>query len=288
MMRYSYRTVLAVLSLIFMTLIVTVFPTLLYAEELEMINRPVNASGLTGLLETTAPYTLPPGTWEFGAGIVTQQSYTPDYSVSGHLVTISHGLTETMEIGLRALFLSEKESHKTEKRGVGDAELSLKWDLLPPQEFSSKPSVAVVLGGIAPTGDREEGTNTVEHWGGRLGLAIGSEVLIEDYVMGIYADGQAIVQDLSDEELRVFYHRANAGVLLPISKYRNLQMFIEYNRQKGKDVVALHDEDHSAVTYGLRLVSARFNLTIGTQFIHKYAEDQGDTSKISGIISIKL
>jgi hypothetical protein len=36
------------------------------AEELEIVNRPVNTSGLTGLLMTTSPYTLAPGTVEIG------------------------------------------------------------------------------------------------------------------------------------------------------------------------------------------------------------------------------
>lgn len=263
-------------------------PVPIFAEELEMINRPVNASGLTGLLETTSPYTLPPRTLELGAGIVTEQSYAPDFSLSTQLITVSYGLNTTMEIALKATYLSEEQAHIVQTRGVGDTELSFKWDLLPPKEYSSRPSVAVFLSGIAPTGDGKEGTNSVEHWGGRLGLSVGSEVLLEDYVIGIYADGQVVAQDLSDEQQRVLYHQANAGILLPISKYRNLQMFIEYNRQKGNDVVSLHDEDYSAVTYGLRLVSTRFNLTIGTQFIHKYAEDQGNTSKISGMVSVKL
>ena len=261
---------------------------MLSAEELEMINRPVNISGLTGLIETTAPYTLPARTVELSTGIMTEQSYLPDFSLSTTNASITYGIAGTWEIALKGSYLSEEESHVLQRRGAGDAELSAKWNFLPPKEYSSRPAVSLFFGGIAPTGDRDEGTNSVEHWGVRLGLAIGSEVLIEDYVMGIYADGQAIAQDLSDTQKRVLYHRANMGVLLPISKYRNLQMFVEYNRQKGKDVTSVHDEDHSAMTYGLRLVSTRFNLTIGTQFINRFDEGMDNTSKVSFLVSLKL
>lgn len=270
---------------VLLTLIVSV-PA--HAEEIEMLNHPVNLYGLTGLLHATMPYTLARGSFEIGVGTMTEQSYEPNYAVTGLPASITFGLKEHMEIALRWIYWKEKELQVIKRRGMGDAELSWKWNLLPPKEYSSRPSVALLLTGIAPTGDRDAGNHDVKRWGARVGLAVGTEIPLEDYIIGVYADGQAVVQDLSDISGRDWYHLANAGFLMPISKYRNLQMFIEYSRQKGKDVVRLRADDYSAVAYGLRLVNSRFNITVGTQFIHKFADNQGNSSRIIGMASIKF
>ncbi len=258
------------------------------SEEPEMINRPVGSSGLTGLLYTTTPFMLPQGTWEAGASVSTERNYRPEYSVTSYAFSISHGLSRSVETAVRSAYWTESESQVIEKRGAGDTEILVKWGIIPPKEYSMRPSVAAIAAVIAPSGDRNAGTHTVQHWGFRAGMSMGTELLLEDYVMGVYADGQMTIQDLSDESLRDWFHSVNAGVLLPVSKHRNLQMFLEYNRQKGKDAVTLRGNDYSAVTYGLRLVSVRFNLTIGTQFIHKYVDDHDDASRIMGMLSIKL
>jgi hypothetical protein len=262
------RTVFVAVAACLMIAAEVIVPAVLHAQELEMINRPVNTSGLTGLLYTTSPFTLPQGVFEIGTGLVTERSDLPDYSVYNYVLTLSYGLNDTMEMAIKADYWKEKQEQLTK---------------LP------RPAVSLFAVGILPTGDRTAGTNSVAHWGSRAGLSLGSEILIEDYVMGVYGDLSATVQDLSDTELRDWYHTVNAGIQLPISKYRNLQMFVEYNRQKGKDVVTLHDDDYSAFTYGLRLVNVRFNFTFGAQFIHKYGNDNNrDTSKLIGILSIKL
>lgn len=263
-------------------------PRLLVAQELEMINRPVNAFGLTGLLYTTSPYTLPAGIVEVGASIITERAYVPEYTVTSFPLTVSYGLNDTTEMAIRAIYWKETQDQLTRLRGVGDTELSFKWNLLPQKEYSARPSIAVLVSGILPSGDREEGTNTVNHWGGRAGIAIGSEVPVEDYVLGIYGDVSVTVQDLSDETARDWYHTLDAGVLLPVSKYRNLQMFVEYNRQNGKDSVTLHSDDYSAFTYGLRVVNPWLNLTFGAQFIHKYVDSHDNASRVTGMISFKI
>jgi hypothetical protein len=117
---------------------------------------------------------------------------------------------------------------------------------------------------------------------------VGSEIIWEDHIIGIFADGQVAVQDLSDDQLKDSYSLVNAGILFPISKYRNLQLIIEYNQRKGKDVMTIDGVDFSAVTYGLRLVNERFNFTFGTQFIHKSEQGFANSNRIIGIISVKL
>jgi hypothetical protein len=130
--------------------------------------------------------------------------------------------------------------------------------------------------------------DSVAHWGARLGISAGTEIGWKDYIVAIYADGQVAGQDLTEARLRDLYGIFNAGLLFPISKYRNLQMFIEYSVITGKDRTSLTGGDHSALTYGLRLVSERFNLTIGTQSIRKKIEGLDDSGRVIGLISIKF
>jgi hypothetical protein len=65
-------------------------------------------------------------------------------------------------------------------------------------------------------------------------------------------------------------------------------VLVELNRRSGKDIENIDGGDYSAVTYGLRLVSERFNLTLGTQFINKATEGYNNTSKVLGTLSVKL
>jgi hypothetical protein len=258
------------------------------AEELEMINRPVNTTGLTGLLVTTSPFTLPPRTFEIGLGILSENSLLPKYTSTSYPLIISFGLSQNKEMGLRVPYNYRNVDTVSKSRGVGDTELSYKWNAVPQPENRFRPGLAVIAAGVFPTGDRESGMNSVSHWGARAGLAVGSEISWEDRIIGLYADAQAAVQDMSDNELRDSYVLVNAGILFPISKYRNLQVLIEFNQRTGKDVVSYDGVDYSALTYGLRLVNERFNLTFGTQFVHKSAEGYDNSSKIIGMISIKI
>jgi hypothetical protein len=129
--------------------------------------------------------------------------------------------------------------------------------------------------------------NSVSHWGLRMGVALGSELAWEERIIGIYIDGQGVVQDLSDDALRDSYTVLNAGILVPISKYRNLQMLVELSRRSGKDIETIDGLDFSAVTYGLRLVGENFNLTFGTQLVHKNMPGYDSSNKMIGMISVK-
>jgi len=263
-------------------------PAALHAEELEIVNRPVNTSGMTGLLMTTSPYTLPPRSLEIGIMTLAESSLVPKYTATAYPMTVSLGLSHAGEIALKSAYYHVNEDADQISRGMGDTELSYKWNFRRQTEFSSIPGIALILTGVFPTGDRNTGMNSIIHWGGRVGISLGSELTWEDHVIGIFADGQVAVQDLSNREFRDSYALANAGILFPISKYRNLQMIIEYSLRKGKDVVTVDGVDFSAVTYGLRLVNERFNLTFGTQFIRKFQEGFADSNRMIGMISVKL
>jgi hypothetical protein len=268
-------------------------PQALHAEELDIINRPVNTSGLTGLLVTTSPFTLPPRTLEIGIMVLSENSLAPHYTATTYPMTVSLGLSHNSEIALKSAFNYVNKEPDQRSRGLGDTELSYKWNVRPQTELSSIPGIALILTGVLPTGDKDAGMNSISHWGARMGISLGSELTWEDHIIGIFADGQVAVQDLSDKEFRDSYSLVNAGILFPISKYRNLQMIIEYNQRKGKDNITVDGitvdgVDFSAVTYGLRLVNERFNLTFGTQFIHKSQEGFANSNRIIGMISIKL
>jgi hypothetical protein len=278
-MRYVLQLLMSVALLL---------PATLHGEELEIVNRPVNTSGMTGLLVTSSPFTLPPNTFEFSFMTLSENSLIPRYTATEYPVAVSLGITQRSEIALKGAFhyINEQPDHIS--RGMGDTELSYKLNVRPQTEYSPIPGIALILTGVMPTGDSVAGMNSVNHWGARMGIALGSELIWEDHIIGIFADGQVAVQDLSDKERRDSYSFINAGILFPISKYRNLQMIIEYSQTKGKDFITVDGADFSAVTYGLRLVNERFNLTLGTQFIHKSEEGYGASNRMIGMMSIKL
>lgn len=261
------------------------------AEELDIVNRPVNSSGLTGLLFTTAPYTLPRGTVEIGASVLSENSTRPDYTMTEYPLSITNGIGTNKELALRWSYFNIKEgpTPTTTHHMTGDIELSYKWNFMPQEEDSRVPGLALVVTGIAPMQKNTDMlVNTLSHWGIRLGLTTGTEINWKDHLLGIYADAQVAGQDLTEKRLRDIYEIFNAGLLFPISKHQNLQMFVEYSIINGKKTLSLTGGDYSAITYGLRLVSERFNLTFGTQFLRKQTEGNGDSGRIGALMSMKF
>lgn len=279
-----------VLLLNIITCITIGFSNSVFAEDLEMINRPVNISGLTGLLFTTSPFTIPQKSIEFGLGALSEQSTVPDYSINEiPSISITAGIGEKGELALKgSYFRKTTDDGNNRVRGAGDTQLAYKWNFLPQTESSLLPALALIIAGIAPTSDKETGLGGVMHWGAKLGLSAGREMIWGDHVIGIFADGNIAVQDLSDERIRDKYSIVNGGLLFPISKYKNLQVLLEYTIVSGLERITVQGGDYSAMTYGLRLVSERFNLTIGTQFVHKQAEGFDNSSRITGMMSIKM
>jgi len=262
------------------------------AEELEIVNRPVNISGLTGLLITTSPYTLAPGTVEIGASILYENSIRPDYTATEFPLSATIGISNNSELGLRGSYYSISEGptgSSVVTRKTGDIELSYKWTVIPQPEASIRPAVALIITGILPMDDNSDRkADSVLHWGMRLGISVGTEISWQEHILGIYADGQIAGQDLNNERLKDAYQIYNAGLLFPISKYKNLQMFIEYSLITGKDLLTLTGGDYTALTYGLRLVTDRFNLTIGSQSLHKKLEGYDNSGRVIGFISMKF
>lgn len=287
----TVKTSMKILSVVF-SVIVTFFTAVSVradTEELDMVNRPVNTIGLTGLIVTTTPFTLPRGDFEIAASVLSETSSVPDYTLTEYPLSMTYGISKDMEIALRGSFLYREEYSATiKKRGGGDAWLSYKWNFLPQNENSALPAGALILSFMGITGDVKDGFNMVHDWGARIGITLGREIAWEDHVVGVYADAQLAVQDLNARQYRDEYAVANAGFLLPISKQRNLQILMEYTIVSGKRFVNVDGFDSSTFTYGLRMVSERFNLTVGDQFIHKKLEGYENSGRIIGTFSAKF
>jgi len=259
------------------------------SQELDLINRPVNINGFTGLIMTTTPFTMPRGTLETALSGTSETSSVPDFTLSEFLASLTLGITSNMEIALRGSYLtleSGLDPHK--KRGSGDAELLYKWNFLPPGEKVYIPAAAVLLSVQGLTGDRDNGFQRFHNWGAKIGLSIGREINFEEHIIGVYVDGQLAVEDLNRNEYRDRYGVFNAGMLLPISKRQNLQLLLEYSTITGKFYEDIDGKDSTTITYGIRLVSERFNLTVGDQFIHKDLAGKTNSGKMIGTISVKF
>jgi len=259
------------------------------SEELEMINRPVNTSGLTGLLATTGPFTMPYKTVEIGMAALSEKSTTPDYSLNQlPSVTVTAGLSEKSELMLGWSYVQRITTDSGRERGTGNPLIAWKYMLLPQVETSSLPSLALILGASGGGSSKEINLNGIDHWGARVGIAAGREITWGDHIVGIYADGQLVVHDLNNENQRDRYGLMNVGILFPISKYRNLQMMVEYTVSTGIDRITPQGGDYSAILYGLRLVTERFNLSIGSSFIRKQVEGFDNSNGVIGMMSFKL
>lgn len=264
-------------------------PSALFAQELDLLNRPVNVSGLTGLIQTTSPFVLPAKTIEISSSARSENSFTPSYSLNDYSLCLSAGIGNSMEFSVKSAYYTYKiEALEFQSRDINDVNLSFKWNFLQQQENAFLPAVSLIAGATIPAKNRDLVASTVDYWAARIGLSLGSEIAWMDHLLSIAADAQIEVQDLSQEKIKDRNYTANMGVLLPVSKNRNLQMLIEYNIVAGKDVLAISGGDYSAVTCGLRLVNEQFNLTIGTQFLHKKADGFDDSSRVIGMASIKI
>jgi len=269
------------------------FPGLdVFADEIDLINRPINTNGLTGLMFTTAPYTLPTGTVEIGVAVLYESSVKPDYSVMEFPLIMAVGLGRNMEIGVRGSYYNLKENPTTTAvnlRAAGDVQVSYKWNFLPQAEFSRAPGLSLIITGIIPVEDDvNKKIDSATHWGLRAGLSTGTELTWKQHILAIYADAQVAGQDLTERRLEDIYGIFNAGLLFPISKYDNLQILTEYTIVYGKNKTSVTGGDYTALTFGIRLVSERFNLTMGSQYLHKQVEGFDNSSRIIGLISMKF
>jgi hypothetical protein len=284
--RKATITIIALCSLLFIP------PVQAMEEEIEVVNRPVNTSGLTGLLITTSPYTLPPRVIEIGLSVLSETSISPDYTIEEFPLSVSVGMSENSEFGLKCSYYSITEGPtgtQVVTRETGNIELAYKLNIVRHQEDSLIPGFSIIIAGKIPTEDTGDAlTSSVSNWGARLGIAAGSEIGWKNHVLGIYADGQLVGQDLNNKPLKDTSWMFNAGLIFTLSKYQNLQMFIEYSSITGVDLASISGGNSTTFTSGLRVVTERFNLTVGNQSLNKQMAGFDDSGRVIGLISRKF
>jgi hypothetical protein len=238
-----------------------------------VVNRPANVQGLTGLIITNSAYTQPKGRIVAGLATIAENSKEPDFSIIQGIATVTAGITDRIELGLRAQMVGTNlGSSTTRETGAGDTDLLLKWRISTQGE--TLPAIALGLGCTLPTGNASKGFQSAEHASARL-MVIGTseQEMPGDYFIGVYFEGQLVYSDLQrggepkpySDKYGVF----NAGLLFPLTGGRNLQAILEYNTVVKKDIPSVYEQNYSAVMPGLRYVTDRLNVSLGVQFINR-------------------
>jgi hypothetical protein len=238
-----------------------------------VVNRPANVQGLTGLIITNSAYTQPKGRIVVGLATIAENSKEPDFSIIQGIATVTAGVTERIEIGLRAQRIATNlGSSETREIDSGDTDLLFKWRIS--SQGETLPAIALGLGCTLPTGNADKGFQSAEHASARL-MVIGTseQEMPGDYFIGIYFEGQLVYSDLDpgaepkpySEKYGVF----NAGLLFPLTHGRSLQAIFEYSTVFKKDIPSIYEQNHSSVMPGLRYVTENVNISLGVQFMNR-------------------
>jgi len=186
-----------------------------------VVNRPANVQGLTGLIITNSAYTQPKGRIVMGLATIAENSKEPDFSIIQGIATVTAGVTDRIELGLRAQRVAANlGSPATREVDSGDTDILFKWRISSQKEMM--PAIALGLAYTLPTGDSEKGFQSAEHASARL-MVIGTseQEMPGDYFIGVYFEGQLVYSDLDPgaepkpyaEKYGVF----NAGLLFPLT-----------------------------------------------------------------------
>ncbi len=265
-----------------------------YAADDQIINRPVNMQGLTGLLFTNSAYTQPAGSVTFGISGLGENSDIPDYSVAQGAATITIGLTDRVEAGVRGkMFGTNFGSSTGPETGTGDTDLLLKWNFSAQGE--NMPALAFGFGWTFPTGDPEMGFTEIKYESIKLMvIAAGENKVLNDGFLGIYMEAQAVFNDQlhkdGDSPYKEKYGVVNAGILFPLSDDNHLQLLFEYTSVLKRDYALLYDRNYRGVVPSLRYVTENFNLTLGLQRISRADAGPGanEANRFAGTMSYRF
>ena len=242
-----------------------------------MVYHPANIQGLTGLIVTNSAYTLPKGTFTFSLSGVGENSETPDYSLVQGIASLTYGVTDRIEVGVRGkMLVSNVGSSEMRESGMGDTDFLFKWRLTSQGEYL--PAFALGVGVTIPTADETKGYSEVGHEGVRLMVIGAHEMEMPDgIVLGFYGEGQIVLVDQLEEEGSSEYQEQygviNLGVLFPVTENNQWQVIAEFNSVTKKDIATLGETDYTAFMPGLRYVTPTLNMTAGVQFLNKDLPD---------------
>jgi hypothetical protein len=162
------------------------------SQELDIVNRPVNLQGLTGLIVTTTPFTMPRGALEIAFSATSETSAVPDITVSEFLGSLTIGITRPWKYAPGVVSHTGIGLDPNKKRGMGDTGLLYKWNIIPPGEKAYIPAAAVFVAVQGLNGDRDNGFQRFHNWGAKIGLSLGREINFEEHIIGVYFDGQLV------------------------------------------------------------------------------------------------
>jgi len=259
-------------------------------EAILVINRPPNIQGLTGLLVMNSAFTRPAGTLAVGGSAMIEDSGKPDYSVIQTPITLTFGITETIEAGLKAKYVNYAKGTES---GIGDTELAFKWRW---QTHSTTfPELAVGMAGILPTASESKGLNEVTNWGVKImALATSETSIASGSVLGIYLETQAVFIDGfsygKKTNTQDGHGVINAGLLLPVSTNNRFQAILELNKtlKKRRSNTLLADDNQTAITPALRYVTDTLSVTAGAQLLSKDTKGYEDTIRWIGTLSYQF
>ena len=258
----------------------------LYSREIraeqvvQVINRPPNIQGLTGLMVMDSAFTRPAGTMAVGGSIMFEDSNKPEYRIIQAPITLTFGITDTIEAGIKLKYVSvDVTTPKMSESGLGDTELAVKWRWN--SHSATTPELAVGIAGILPTGSESKGLNDVKNWGVKIMALASSETKIStDFVLGLYMEAQMVFIDTfsaANTANEDRYGVLNAGVLLPVSADNRFQAMLELNDTINKNITGLAEGTQLGITPALRYVTNTMNVTAGAQFLKKDTTGFGDT-----------
>jgi hypothetical protein len=259
-------------------------------EVILVINRPPNIQGLTGLMVTNSAFTRPAGTLAVGASVMIEDSEEPNYSVIQTPITLTFGITDTIEAGMKMKYVNYSKSKES---GLGDSELAVKWRWK--THSPTSPELAVGLAGIIPTASDSKRLNDVTNWGVKFMVLASSETRISsNSFLGLYLETQAVFIDGFSRGLTTGtqdrYGVINAGVLLPISTNNRFQAMLELNdtlgKRRARTLVA--EGNQLGITPALRYVTDTLSVTAGAQFLRKDTKGYEDTIRWIGTLSYQF
>jgi hypothetical protein len=259
-----------------------------------VINRSPNIQGLTGLMVMNSAFTQPAGTLAVGGSVMFEDSNKPDYRIIQAPVTLTYGITDMIEAGIKIKYVDyDIMTPKASEGGLGDSEVAVKWRWK--THSATFPELAIGLAGILPTGSESKGLNDVTHWGAKFMVMASSETRIFDNsFLGLYIEAQAVYIDglsgYKKTSTQDQYGIINAGVLLPVSTNNRLQAMLELNDTlyKRNTKTALGEGDQLSITPALRYVTDSMCFTAGAQLLHKDTTGYEDTIRWIGTVSYRF
>ena len=260
-------------------------------EVIRVINRPPNIQGLTGLMVMNSAFTRPAGSLAIGASALIEDSNKPDYNIIQIPITLTYGITDTIEAGMKMKYINYAKSKET---GLGDSEVALKWRWN--THSAATPELAIGVAGILPTASAakglNKGLNDVTDWGAKFMVMATSEIrILDNSFLGIYLEAQAVFIDGfsagNTTTTQDRYGVINAGLLLPISANNRFQAMLEVNNtvKKTRKNTVLAEGDQTGITPALRYVTDTMSVTAGAQFLKKDTIGYNDTIRWIGTLS---